>query len=312
MRSTVKPILALLLTLWAAGVLEPAADAAAQGGGGKGHKHRSEPAERAEPAEERGDDAARESGQGGEEPKGEPKTEDEAVRRLGVDPVHGPERLVLGTRRLIRIRAQMGVGGRGDVGRYRDAVEAYARFLKRDNLALVRDAIQRAELAYERLDRAWIDEVAARLRTDASVTELIAGDLAKLAESVAIAKEITRNLEEVQRLVGEGEQREGDLDRSYRNLVRLGEEARRVHGEIERLSPPPGVLLLQEQIRATYDSEVRPLREREEGLRALRTRFAGRGDRPDHRVLLLEMRAAVRKVFAIQRAVQEERDQAGG
>ncbi len=310
MRSTARPAIALLIALWAAGALWPAAEAAAQERWKKARDRREEGRdERAERrAEERRDDSPREAPPDG----GEPKSEDDAIRQLGLDPVRGPERLLLGVRRLIRIRHQMGVGGRGDVGRYRDAVEAYAHFLKRDNLALVRDAIRRAELAYERLDRAWVDEVAARLRTETSVIELLSGDLGKLAESVAIAQEIVRDLEEVQRLVGEGEQREGELDRSFRNLVRLGEEARRVHAEIERLSPPPGVLLLLEQVRATYDSEVRPLREREEGLRTLRSRFAGRGDRPDHRLLLLEMRAAVRKIFAIQRAVQEERDSRDG
>ena len=57
--------------------------------------------------------------------------------------------------------------------------------------------------------------------------------------------------------------------------VRLGEEARGTRSEIEAIGAPPAVLLLLEEIHATFEAEVRPLRQREEGLRSVRDRFAG-------------------------------------
>jgi hypothetical protein len=280
----------------AAGLLGAAEESVAQKG--RGEKRRDP-----EPAE-----SSRDKGGADERNGREPRNDEETLERLGVDPRRHPDRLIAGVKRLIRIRQQMGVAGRGDVGRYRDAVEGYARFLKRDNLSLVRDTIRRAEGSYQRLDLAWIDAVTARLRTDSSILEVVSADPGKLTESVTIARTIAGDLEEVQRLVGEGEQREAELDRSFRNLVRLGEEARRVHQEIQGLSPPPGVLLMSESIRSMFDAEVRPIREREESLRTLRVRLSERGDRSVRRELIAEMRAAVRKIFAIQRAVQEERD----
>lgn len=241
--------------------------------------------------------AAQERGSDREERDGE----EASLRRLGVSPGRDGERLIRGVRRLIQIRKQMGIGGRGEVLRYRDAVESYARFLKRDTVALARQSVEAASAAYARLDRSWVDDVAMRL-DGGDLVEIASRDAAKLAESVAIADEIAGHLGEVLRLAGEGERREVELDRTFRNLLRLGEEARRTRAEIEPLGPPPAVLVFLEEIHSTFESEVRPLREREEGLRSLRVRLGDRIEKPDRVAGVREMRAAVGRIRAIQRA----------
>jgi len=234
-------------------------------------------------------------------------SEDAGLRRLGVSPERDPERLIRAVRRLLRIRRQMGVGGRGDVARYRDAVEDFARFLKRDNVGLVREAVQRADVAYSRLDRVWLDGLAARVARGADIVDVLSAEPGKLAETIAIGEEIARSLAEIQRLIGEGEHREIELDRTFRNLIRLGEEARTTRTEIEALAPPPAVLLLVEEIHATFEAEVRPLRQRADGLRGLRERFGRGADRPERLERLRAMRAAVAEIRAVQRALGDAR-----
>lgn len=246
---------------------------------------------------------AQEGGRPGGSQEGE--ADEGSLRGLGVSPERDSERLVRGVRRLLQIRRQMGSGGRGDVARYRDAVEEYARFLKRDTVALVREAILRAEAAYARIDRAWVDGAVARLEAGTLGDVLGPRDGARLAEASALADEIAKNLAEVQRLLGEGERREIELDRTFRNLLRLGEEAKRTRGELEPLGPPPAVLLLIEEIHTTFETEVRPLRAREEGLRTIRTRFGEHAGRPGRLALVREMRVTVGKIRALERAAAE-------
>jgi hypothetical protein len=235
------------------------------------------------------------------------ESEDAGLRRLGLRPGRDADRLIRGVRRVLQIRRQMGIGGRGEVFRYRDAVEEYARFLKRDTVGLARQSIEAAAAAYARLDRSWVDEMAARIERGSVLSEIPPRDAAKLAESAAIADEIAGHLGEVLRLAGEGERREIELNRTFRNLLLLGEEARRTHAEIEPLGPPPAVSAFFEEIHTTFETEVRPLRAREEGLRALRGRLADRIERPERIANVREMRAAVGKIRAIQRVLEERR-----
>ncbi len=227
---------------------------------------------------------------------------DADLTRLGVSRDAASERLIRGVRVLLRIRRQAASGGQGEMGRYRDAVDGYAQFLKRDNLALAREALRRARVSYERIDRVWLNLMAARLDNRGNAGELSPRDAAKLAETIALTREIATGLAQINDLAGERRRFESEMDRSFRNLVRLREEARRIRDEIAPLSPPAAVLLLFEEIEAAYATELRPLRVREEGLRNLHGRLEDRfieGGRGAH---LQEIRSALGMVRALERA----------
>lgn len=243
----------------------------------------------AAPAPSRGQDAAADSG-------------DEELERLGVPNDRASEKLIRGARALLRIRRQAATGGQGEMGRYRDAVDGYAQFLKRDNLALARDALRRARLAFERIDRVWLARMAARLDSRGDLGALPPRDAAKLAETLAIANEIAGGLSTINDLAGERRRHESEMDRSFRNLVRLREEARRLRDEIAPLSPPLAVLALYEEIDAAFATELRPLRVREEGLRSLHGRLEDRFVESGGGPHLREIRGILGKIRALERA----------
>ncbi|MFN0150938.1 MAG: hypothetical protein ACKVU1_09565 [bacterium] len=237
---------------------------------------------------------------------------DADLARLGVAHDGASERLVRGVRVLLRIRRQAASGGQGEIGRYRDAVDGYAQFLKRDNLALAREALRRARVSYERIDRVWLNRMAARLDNQADAGDLSPRDAAKLAETIALTKEIAAGLAQINDLAGERRRFESEMDRSFRNLVRLREEARRIRDEIAPLSPPAAVLLLFEEIEAAYATELRPLRVREEGLRSLHGRLEDRFIEGGRGADLQEIRSALGKVRALERAFASSPDRRNG
>jgi len=227
---------------------------------------------------------------------------DADLTRLGISRDAASEKLVRGVRVLLRIRRQAASGSQGEMGRYRDAVDGYAQFLKRDNLALAREALRHARAAYERIDRVWLNRMAAQLDNRGGAGELGPRDAAKLAETLAIAKEIASGLAAINDLAGERRRYESEMDRSFRNLVRMREEARRIRDEIASLSPPAAVLLLFEEIDAAYATELRPLRIREEGLRGLHGRLEDRFIESGGGAHLREIRSVVGKIRALERA----------
>jgi hypothetical protein len=229
---------------------------------------------------------------------------DSDLTRLGVSRGAGSERLVRGVRGLLRVRRQLAVTGSGELRRYRDAVDAYAQFLKRDNLAVAGEALRQARAAYERLDRDWIERMAARVDVQTGLAELSPSDAAALAEARAIAKEIAAALAQLNDLATERRRLEMELDRSYRNLIRLHEEARRIREELIPLSPPPAVIFLYEEIETLYATEVPPLRTREEGLRSLIGRLEDRLAERGRGARLQAIRAALGKIRAIERAFE--------
>ena len=229
---------------------------------------------------------------------------DSDLTRLGVSRGAGSERLVRGVRGLLRVRRQLAVTGSGELRRYRDAVDAYAQFLKRDNLAVAGEALRQARAAYERLDRDWIERMAARVNVQTGLAELSLSDAAALAEARAIAKEIAAALAQLNDLATERRRLEMELDRSYRNLIRLHEEARRIREELIPLSPPPAVIFLYEEIETLYATEVPPLRIREEGLRSLIGRLEDRLAERGRGARLQAIRAALGKIRAIERAFE--------
>jgi hypothetical protein len=232
---------------------------------------------------------------------------DSDLTRLGVSHGVGSEKLVRGVRGLLRVRRQLSVTGSGELSRYRNAVDSYAQFLKRDNLSIAREALHRARAAYERLDRDWIERMAARVDVQAGLAELSPSDAATLAEARAVAKEIAAALAQLNDLAAERRRLEMELDRSSRNLIRLHEEARRIREELVPLSPPPAVLFLYEEIETLYATEVPPLRTREEGLRSLIGRLEDRLAESGRGARLQAIRAALGKIRAIERAFEEER-----
>jgi hypothetical protein len=229
---------------------------------------------------------------------------DSDLTRLGVSRGPGSERLVRGVRGLLRVRRQLAVTGNGELRRYRDAVEAYAQFLKRDNLAVAGEALRQARAAYERLDRDWIERMAARVDVQTGLADLSPRDAVALAEARAIAKEIAAALAQLNDLATERRRLEMELDRSFRNLIRLHEEARRIREELAPLSPPPAVIFLYEEIETLYATEVPPLRAREEGLRSLIGRLEDRLAESGRGARLQAIRAALGKIRAIERAFE--------
>jgi hypothetical protein len=223
---------------------------------------------------------------------------------LGVADGRASERLVRAVKALVRVRRQVGSTTQGELSHYRETIDQYAAFMKRDNLAEARERFGRAREAFDRLDRRWIDDLAARLRLLENRPQLSAEERAKLEENLRVSDEIATHLAALHGLGGERRRLELELDRTFRSLVRLGDDVRRIREEVAPLDPPPRVLSLCHELEASLGAEVRSLRSREEGLRSLYGRFEHRFADRGLEAQLKVMRATVGKVRAIHRVVE--------
>ncbi len=203
---------------------------------------------------------------------------DEAVVgdvRLDDVPAAERKRIRAALARLVRIRSTVGDPSKGEAARYVDAVDGLARFLKRGSVEEVRRLSAEAENALRMVDRKWIDRTFQAVReTDGPNAPAV--DAGKFEEQKGALRRVGNLIRRAQDLPARQKRLETEAERSYRNLVRLKEEAHRTIESIGVAAVKAQVAWMVVEIDRTVDGEVRPIHDRQVRLVALHRRILGR------------------------------------
>jgi len=163
-------------------------------------------------------------------------------------------------RKLVRIHEAAGDPGAGEVETYAEAVDALARFLKRETVEERRRLYAEAKAALDMVDRPWIDRTFQQIRTgDAAPT---AQATAKLGEAEAGLRRVGRLLKREQAIVGRKKGLTTGAERRYRDLLRLNQEGRRVYESIDNDRVQSALLWMLHDLDRTLEETVRPIHDR--------------------------------------------------
>lgn len=220
------------------------------------------------------------------------------------------ERIVDGVRRLYRLHGAAGDGSRGEVGAYVDGVDELARYLKRETVEESRRLLTEASLAFERVDRRWIDQAFAITgNADFPVTDQSLGVLRDQADKLRAVGEL---LKEEQEIVARQKALAAGAERRYRDILRIQREAHRVFDGLGHEGIRSALRWLVDEIDRTGVGVVRPAHDRQQRLLGLFDRVVRTAASGPAGALVKDYREYSSKVRVIERRVREARADAAG
>ncbi len=234
---------------------------------------------------------------------GRPSANDPIVQELNLENLtpREKERIRAAAIKLLRIRNTIGDPGRGECSNYLKVVDELARFLKRGTVEEMRRLSHEAETTFKLVDREWINRTFIAVRDrDLPVT---ATGLGKLEDQKFALRQVGNLVKQAQAIPAKQKKLESVIDRGYRNLIRLQEEA---HHTFESIDYPPAQAVLEpvvHEIDQVLLTQVRPAHDRQDRLlgvhrRVLRKLGNGKGER-----IVRLFREYTSKVAVIQRSV---------
>ncbi|MFH1278325.1 MAG: hypothetical protein ABIK65_08095 [Candidatus Eisenbacteria bacterium] len=196
------------------------------------------------------------------------------------------------------------------MGAYVKVVEELARYLKRETVEESRRLLGEAALAFERVDRRWIDRAFVITgENDFPVNEQSLGILRDQSEAL---RAVGTLLKEEQGILARQKGLASGAERRYRDILRLQQEAHRAFDSIGHEGIKSAIRWLVDEIDRTHASVVRPAHDRQERLLALFDQVVRSTGSSSAGALVKDFREYSSKIRVIEQRVHRAAGRAAG